>query len=208
MPAILATLCTVLAALAFVDPRWHRWLDYQRESVAAGQAWRLVTGHAMHVSIAHATLDIGALLIVAWIFGRTLGAARQFIAIATAVVCIDASLWFLHPEVARYVGLSGVLHAWFAMGSVLWLIERGPTRQRVARKAWGAALAATLCAKLFIESRDGAFWLRSVDFAVVTAAHRAGAAAGLCCAVACGLLSRRATPAAADAASRDPRRTG
>ena len=205
---MLATLSGALAGLAFVDPRWHRWLDYRREFVAAGQAWRLVTAHAMHLSIGHAILDIGALLIVAWIFGRTLDFARQLVATIAAVACIGASLWFLHPEVDRYVGLSGILHAWFVMGCVLWMIEPGPSDERVARRAWGAALLTAVLVKLVLESRDGAFWLGTADFDVVTAAHRAGAMAGLLCGVVVGVVSRRPARADASASSRDPRRRG
>ncbi len=204
-PLGLALACGALAVLAQSDPLWHRWLDYRRGPVAAGQAWRLVTAHAMHLSAEHAVLDIAALLLVAWIFGTALRPLRQFVVGVVAIVCIDADLWYLHPEVDRYVGLSGILHAGFVAGAVSWLAGTGSRSGRGERRTWGVLLSLAVAGKLVLEAERQAFWLSPASFAVVTAAHRSGALAGLVCGL--GWALSRGPSARASAASpvRPPR---
>jgi len=184
VPISIAIVAVLLAGASSIDPRWHDILDYRRVAVAAGQWWRLVTAHLMHLSAAHALLDIGGLLLVAWIFASELGWRTQVMVSLAGIVFVDAALWGLRID--RYVGLSGVLHAWFAAGSVTWLLAsrsdsvRRHGRDRVMQKRlWGAVLSLGLLAKLALELRDRAFWLDGDAFSVVTAAHRWGALAGV-----------------------------
>ena len=196
LPLLLGVACTALAFAAAGDARWHRLLDYRRAAIGTGDGWRLVTGHLMHWSNRHAALDIGALALVAWIFETTLGPRRQVVVCVATVVVVDAALWTLHPSLDRYVGLSGLLHGWFAAGAVVWAAGGDPAERR-----WGAALLAGLAGKLALESNGAAFWHVASDFPVVTDAHRWGAAAGLACGVVFAALSRR-TGGDAAAASR------
>ncbi len=197
LPLIAAAVAGLLALAAGVDSRWHERLDYLRPAIATGEAWRLVTAHLIHLSARHAVLDIGGLLMVTWIFGSGLGPARQAVAGLVGIVSVDVGLWFFHPEVERYVGLSGMLHAWFAAGATGWLLA-GDERNGVAGRLWGLVLLAGVVAKLMLESRVGALWLDDASMTVVTAAHRWGAAGGLAVAVVfAGLGSYRARAAVA-----------
>lgn len=184
VPIAIAIVAVLLAGASSIDPRWHDVLDYRRVAVAGGQWWRLVTAHLMHLSVAHALLDIGGLLLVAWIFAAEFGWRTQVVVSLAGIVLVDAALWGLRID--RYVGLSGVLHAWFAAGSVTWLLAsrsdglRSQGRDLVRQKRlWGALLSLGLLAKLALELRDRAFWLDGDAFPVVTAAHRWGALAGV-----------------------------
>lgn len=200
-PALgLALVAALLAAVSSIDPRWHAALDYRRDAVAAGELWRLVTAHVMHLSIEHAVLDIAALLLVAWIFSEELDGRLQASAGAVGLAMIDATLWV--AQVDRYVGLSGVLHAWFATGATCWLLAARSDPARASKRAWGAALTIGLAAKLVLEQQHRAFWLGGASFEVVTSAHRAGAMAGVCCGVAAAWFRRRTLTADAGYASR------
>ena len=193
LPIALALASGLLAALAADDPRWHAALDYTRDAIAGGDAWRLITAHLMHLTTTHAALDIAGLLLVAWIFDAELGPRSRVMVVIVGMAAVDAGLWWRHPEVDRYVGLSGVLHAWFAAGATRWVLaSRAESRDLWSTKrAWGALLLIGLIAKLVLELRGQAFWLDGTSFTVVTAAHRWGAVAGCAYGACIAWLSRR-----------------
>ena len=187
---VVAAACALLAIVAMLDASFEPLLDYRREAIADGALYRLFTAHLVHLSGTHAALDIAGLLLVAWIFGAALSARQCATIVLAAIGAIDAALWFLHPEVERYAGLSGVLHAWFAAGAVGWALADGRPGPLAAR-AWGAALLIGLAIKLWLELHDRAFWLDVGAINVVTSAHRWGALAGVACGVAIVGLRRR-----------------
>ena len=202
---VIGAVVAALAWAAWRDPRWHDRLDYLRDAVEHGETWRLVTAHLMHLSVEHAALNLGGLALVAWIFSRELGVRAQWLVCLAGIACIDAALRV--SQIDRYVGLSGVLHAWFAAGAMRWLLASRDESIRVhgrdlavRKRAWGALLTTGLAIKLALEWRHQAFWLDGLAFPVVTAAHRSGAVAGCVCGACLAWLSRRA--ARVDAAAR------
>ena len=200
LPLGIALVSAVLAWLSTVDPRWHALLDYRRMAVADGEAWRLFTAHLMHLSVEHAALDVTGLILVAWIFSAEIGPRLQATVCIVGIAFIDAALWT--TQVDRYVGLSGVLHGWFAAGVVGWLVAPRVDRDATRKRLWGAALLIGLAVKLTLESRHQAFWLDGAVFPVVTTAHRWGAAAGIVSGVGAVVLGRRAAAGDAGRVSR------
>lgn len=97
----------VLAALATAHPAFHAGGVLDRDALAAGEVWRLWTGHLAHFSVSHLLVDAVVFALLAGAlrhageqtFGRVLflGAA----ALSTSLLCCDASL-------AHYGGLSGI----------------------------------------------------------------------------------------------------
>ena len=71
------------------------------------EPWRLWTAHLAHAGAAHFALDVGAGVALV-LLGASL-ASFAWIApvVALGVLCV-------RPDLGAYVGLSGVLHAWFA----------------------------------------------------------------------------------------------
>ena len=179
VPSALAVVCASIALADATGAGWGAALDYRREAIAAGQSWRLVTAHLVHVNATHAVLDIAALLLVAWIFVRELNAMRQVTVVIAAIVGIDLALGVLSPEVERYAGLSGVLHAWFAAGATCWLLEARDVDRATLRRAWGTALLLGLATKLALEAGGRGFWLGDAGFEVVGSAHRWGSVVGI-----------------------------
>lgn len=190
IPVALVTICSVLS---FSGTTLHDALDLTRAGLASGQVWSLVTGHLMHLDVSHAALNVVAFVLVALTFSHDLDtAASQLFVLACGCVAIDAGLWFFHPEVDRYVGLSGLLHAWFAAGVTLWIARGFDRRRDRARVAWGLVLMAGLVAKLGIEASDASFWRDGLAVPVVVAAHRWGAAGGVVAGAALASFRRRA----------------
>jgi len=151
-------------------------LQYERAAIVdAQQYWRLITAHVVHGSSLHAGLNLAGLGLIAALFPRhySLG---QWLSIALAsVAAIDIGFLWLEPDLAWYVGLSGVLHGALAAGALAWW--------RTEPKPLAAALTAVLVGKLAWEQWSGALPLMSGmsmtdDMPVIVDAHLYGALGG------------------------------
>lgn len=161
-------------------------LRFDRAAIEAGEWWRLVSGHFVHLGWSHTWLNLAGLGLAAVLFAREYR-HLEWLAIGLAsVAAIDIALLALRPDLAWYVGLSGVLHGVYVAGALRWLLAREPE---------GWVLAVFLVAKLAWEQGFGALPLSASTAGgpVVVDAHLAGALGGL--AVAMALAGRDATPA-------------
>jgi rhomboid family GlyGly-CTERM serine protease len=162
--------CTALLALTATGEAGRRLLEYQRSALAAGQWWRLVTAHLVHLDLRHAVLNCAGLALMWALFARDY-TGRQWLAIlAGAGAAIDAGLWVWSSTVGWYVGSSGVLHGAMAAGTLAHLRRREPD---------GWLLAAFLVVKLLWEHWVGALPLSGLGPEVVVDAHLYGVAGGL-----------------------------
>jgi rhomboid family GlyGly-CTERM serine protease len=157
-------------------------LEYRR-ALASSQPWRLVTGHFVHLTVIHALLNCVALALLARLFADRLKAAGFYGVLAAAPLLISVLFWIALPELAWYRGLSGVLHAVYFAGCVVWIATSS------GRARWlpiAALVAATL--KVLVEQPwDASFPVHEVlRVAVVPQAHLIGAIVG----AAAGLLLR------------------
>jgi len=165
---ILLGACLLLLAPALLGEAGRQFLRYDRAGLAAGQWWRLVTGHWVHLDPRHALLNCVGLALVWALFARDY-APRQWVAIVLAsMAAIDAGLWLGDSTVRWYVGSSGVLHGVMAAGTVAWL-------RRGEREGW--LLAAILIAKLGYEQWMGALPFSGSD-PVIVDAHLYGVLGG------------------------------
>lgn len=151
-------------------------LRYDRAAVASGQLWRLITAHCVHGSAQHVAVNVlGAALMVA-LFNHTYGIRSWLIVLACGVASIDLGFWFLMPQLQWYVGMSGVLHAVLAAGTVAWW--------KTETKPLALTLTLIMAAKLWWEQTHGALPL-SGEMPVVVNAHLYGEAGGLIAAAIC-----------------------
>lgn len=173
-------------------------LEYRRDAIAS-EPWRLLTGHLVHLGWLHVLLNCAAWLAVANLYRHELGARRQLALLVASSLLISVALLLWEPQLAWYRGLSGVLHALFCAGAVLWICPPGgdETRSRGRWLAW--ALLAGGWLKVLAESAGGArfspaSWL---DAPVATRAHLYGAAAGTLLAAALAAAMRLRRPSSA-----------
>jgi rhomboid family GlyGly-CTERM serine protease len=179
----LLLLCAALLALAATGEAGRRVLEYERGALAAGEAWRLVTAHLVHLDLRHAVLNCVGLALMWALFARDY-TVRQWLAIvAGAAAAIDAGLWLWSSTVGWYVGSSGVLHGVMAAGTLAHLRRREPD---------GWLLAALLAAKLVWEHLVGALPLSGLGPEVVVDAHLYGVAGGVAVAAFLKPCARRA----------------
>lgn len=94
-------------------------LRFDREAIAAGQWWRLISGNFVHLGAGHLWLDVAGLALLL-LFFRDVFAPRDWaVAVGVGALAVGAGLWYLNPEVWRYVGISGVLHTLLFAGLLL-----------------------------------------------------------------------------------------
>lgn len=110
----------LLTILLFVLPDTQQQLFvYQREQLAAGQLWRLFSGHLLHSNFYHLLLNSAGLLVIMLLhasYQRQLALLWQLL---FSGVLISGLLYWQQPEIDRYVGLSGVLHGLLFFGALM-----------------------------------------------------------------------------------------
>lgn len=146
-------------------------LRYDRAGLAAGQFWRLVTGHLVHLGPSHMVMNVIALAVLALILSPLLSSRDWFAVGLASALAIDAGLYVLHPSIEWYVGLSGVLHGFWAGACVFGLFQR---------HGEAVLLTLLLAGKLAYEAFAGPVPLTGEIAAgpVVTEAHAWGAIGG------------------------------
>jgi rhomboid family GlyGly-CTERM serine protease len=115
VPAVLA-----LAALGllFAGDAGRDALRFDRRGIAAGELWRLLSGHFVHLGSSHTLLNLAGLVLVWFLVGSAFNRSQWLWIIAGSVAAIDLGLWFGAPSLQWYVGLSGLLHGMLAAGIV------------------------------------------------------------------------------------------
>jgi rhomboid family GlyGly-CTERM serine protease len=155
-------------------------LAYQRDSIAAGELWRLVTGHFVHWSHGHLLWDVGTFLV--------LGAAcelrsrkRLLVCLVASAIAIPGAIWLLLPELELYAGLSGIDSALFALLGAE-LVREHSKKGSPAATAIALVLGLGFALKIGFEMTNGATVFvgdLAPGIVPVPLAHLAGALVGL-----------------------------
>jgi rhomboid family GlyGly-CTERM serine protease len=165
----LLAVCAALAVPEFGGEPLRNTLSYDRAALAAGQWWRLLTAHLVHLDVEHALLN-GLGLVLMWaLFARDFSAWRWLAIYLFTSLAISAGLWFLDPGLEWYVGASGTLHGVMAAGTLAHLRRRDLD---------GWILAIFIIAKLSFEQFAGSMPFAGTANTVVDA-HLYGAIGGL-----------------------------
>ena len=165
---ILLAACAALLLLALAGENARTLLRYDRTALAGGEAWRLLTGHLVHLDLRHALLNCCGLALMWALFARDYNARQWLLVLLGAIAAIDAGLWLCASTVQWYVGSSGALHGVMAAGALAHIRRR-------ERDGW--VLAGFLALKLTWEH-----WVGPLPLAggtVVTQAHLYGAIGGV-----------------------------
>lgn len=143
---------------------------FDREAIARGEWWRLITGHWVHSDPAHAFWDISALLLLGALFEACLKWRLPMVLLLTSLG-VDAWLWWGDPALNYYCGLSGILNGLLIVGLLhLWRDNRHPVILLTA-------LAAIL--KIYVEINTGQSLVTQTAWPSVPVAHAAGYLSGL-----------------------------
>lgn len=99
---------SMVALFAALGPAPEAWV-YDRLAIAAGEWWRLFSGHWVHSDGGHLGWNLAATLLLGWIVERW---NRSFLLLGllTGSLAVDLMLWLGLPGLSHYCGLSGVLN--------------------------------------------------------------------------------------------------
>jgi rhomboid family GlyGly-CTERM serine protease len=165
-----AAVILVALLLSLGGQRIQLALQYDRIAIASGQLWRLITGHLVHGTPQHTLVNVLGVAMMVALFHRTYSFRSWLIIVCSGMLCIDLGFWMLMPQLQWYVGLSGVLHAVLAAGTVAWW--------KTEPKLLAALLTLIMIGKLIWEQTQGALPL-SGELPVVVNAHLYGEVGGL-----------------------------
>lgn len=166
-----STSLALAAALVFLvlGPAPEAWV-FDRTAIAAGEWWRLLTGHWVHSDFSHAAWDIAMLAVLGILFEPRLGWRLPGV-LLFASAGVNAFLWWGDSSLLLYCGLSGILNGLLFAGlAVMWGEMRHPAVLIVA------AFAAL---KILLELSGGQAILTRTAWPSVPAAHAAGMVSGL-----------------------------
>jgi len=142
-------------------------LRYDREGLAAGGWWRLLTAHIVHLDLHHLVLNELGLVLMWALFAGDYDPVDWLIVVLTGALAIGCGLWWLSPKVTWYVGASGVLHSVMAAG----------TAQHIAARTWDRWLLLS-CLAIKLAMEQYAEFTGHTAPMIVVDAHLYGALAG------------------------------
>jgi len=165
----LLLVCVALGLLELGGDTFREALGYQRGAIAAGQWWRVISAHFVHLDAEHALLNTLGVVLMWALFARDYSPVRWAAIYLFSAACVSAGLWFFSPEVEWYVGTSGALHGVMAAGTLAHLVRRDLD---------GWILAAFIIGKLSYEQISGQLPFAGAANTIVDA-HLYGAFGGL-----------------------------
>lgn len=173
MPSVASFSRTVIGAFT---SGWSAALIFDRDAIAAGQVWRLWTGHLVHFGWLHCAVDTAVLLFLGWVIVWPSLAVRR-VALIALPLFISAAIYLFDPGVGYYAGLSAL-----NLGLFVFLAIQTWRRDR-SDWLWPAVLLVCLAEIVLEAARGGsgggliAFSDPSVRIAI--SAHLAGVGGGL-----------------------------
>lgn len=166
-------LALVLVAMQWLSGVLPATMPYDRSGVLTGhQFHRLLTGHLVHHDWVHLAWNLAGLALVGWLFARDFVLRDWGVILIASTIAIDVGFLVFTPQLAWYVGFSGVLHGLMAAGLCAWL-WRTPDAITVF-------VALVFALKLGWEHFMGPlpFTAETLDVPVIHAAHTYGALGG------------------------------
>lgn len=173
MPWISAGLVAAMLAAQWL-PGAAELLSYDREAVARGELWRLVTGHLAHYSWEHLTNSLLVLLPAAWLIESRRRSDPLFLTLSAAGT-VGMALLLAEPDIAEYRGASAI-----GLALLVYAASGGLHGDRRWRRVCQVLLAAVI-AKLLAETAGWQWrdWQAGAGFVPVASSHAVGAATGV-----------------------------
>lgn len=136
----------IVTTLGTIGSDVNLWLRYDRTAIFAGDFWRVLTGHFVHLTSMHLVMNLVGFLLIWVLFGKLITPLTWLIVILLSSVMTSIALLSLNPHLFWYVGFSGVLHSLFVVGCL---------HDIQVRHADGKLLFIAVCIKLAWEQYAG-----------------------------------------------------
>mgnify|MGYP001947592871 CR=1 FL=1 len=109
----------IIALICFVfNNQISDYFIYNRVLIVDNQYWRLITGHFFHTNYAHLILNTLAIVLLWALHGHFYVTKQYCLLFLFSSLMISLGLFTFTPSMNEYVGLSGVLHAFFIVGAL------------------------------------------------------------------------------------------
>ena len=118
VPWLLSALALAMILIQASGEPLVQALRFERETILAGEYWRLLSGHVVHLGWAHLLLNLVGLALVYVLGGNRLSPVVWGLTGLLVALVIDAGLWLWKTEIQWYAGLSGILHGWFVVSVI------------------------------------------------------------------------------------------
>ena len=166
-PTLTLALLTLIAAMHIFIPVPSA-LYFAPAEIAAGQPWRLITGHLVHADWNHLAWNALGLAVLGWLIERR-SRTLLWLCLLAGTACVNTLLMF--SSLDYYCGLSGVLNALLVVA--LWL------EWRATRSGWVVAVALGCIIKVAIEISAGDSLISQISWPPYAWSHLAGMAGGI-----------------------------
>ncbi len=149
-------------------------LQFDRAVINDGEYWRLLTAHFIHLNTMHLMLNMLGVGLVLMLFDGLMTVGQWLVVMLSSALMISTLIFFCLPQVQGYVGLSGVIHALFVVGTVQLL-------KKPKERYFAIALALLVTLKLLAENLGRGISLTAdlIGGHVLVQAHLYGALAGV-----------------------------
>ena len=173
--------CLAVSLIALIFACWPDsllTLRYDRSALSKGELWRLLTSHLVHLNWVHCFLNLLGLLLICELLWGALPLRHGIGLFVFSGLVISACLWWLNPELASYVGLSGVLHGLWSGCVFFGLLQACNPFHRPCLPYWIGAFL--LLIKLLTEFLHGPseFTAHLIGGEIIVKSHLYGALAG------------------------------
>jgi rhomboid family GlyGly-CTERM serine protease len=113
-------LITLIALCAFIfDNQLSSYFVYQRQLIAQGEIWRLISGHLFHTNGYHLLLNLAALILLWLLHGNFYTIKHYSLLFLFCALGCSIGIYVFEPSLDQYVGLSGILHGIFVWGALM-----------------------------------------------------------------------------------------
>jgi len=162
----------IAGGLSFFQAQLQPIFEFNRELIANGQYWRLLTGNFLHTNGWHLTFNLAGLILLHQLFGQYYSPKALVSFTVFNCTAVGLMLFFFSPDIFYYVGLSGFLHGLFVAGCLA-EITRGIK--------FSYLLLIGVSAKILFEQTSGATAQMSelINATIAVDAHLYGAVAAL-----------------------------
>lgn len=109
-------LSLVTALLFFTVP--NHLLSFERDLIAQGEGWRIITGNLAHTNLWHLLLNLSGLAVLYSLFREYLAGWRLPVLLLLLGTAVGLGIWWWCPQTQWYMGLSGALHGLFVWGAL------------------------------------------------------------------------------------------
>ncbi|WP_424192637.1 rhombosortase [Ampullimonas aquatilis] len=184
LAVVLAWSCIAALVITYqAIPGLADWGRFRRNTFLQGAWWQLMTAPWIHLSWAHAVLNLIMTALLMTLFAKQVRPWQQLLIVMLCGIALLPMLAYAFPEVQWYVGLSGSLHGLATYGALTLLGSGQPfvhKRTRLSENDVGVIAMLWIGIKLALEHAWSTPIIWRHNMPIATAAHLTGALAGLC----------------------------